>query len=76
MHQVPHPRELSLANNFKAGPFEHNSPIEFTSESARSGTFAPLPIMGPADEAVPGRLRNVFVNHCQAVRAQHALHFA
>lgn len=75
MRQVPQSRQLPLANKLKAGGPKHVYPIQFTSEGASAGAFSPFQIVRPADEAVPGRRWNVFVDNCHATRPQHTLHF-
>jgi len=66
---------MPFATDFKARSRKNIRPTEFTVKGARARAATPFQIVCPADESIPKRFRNVFVNHRDTARSQHALDF-
>jgi len=75
MREISQPGKLTLANNFKPRIRKNISPTQLVAKSTFTSPFPPLQIVRKANESIPERGRNIFVNHRHAVGSQDALYF-
>jgi len=75
MGHVPPPRQWTFAYNLETSQAKGFPPTVFALKRAWTSAAAPLPIVCPADEAVPPDQRYVFVNYREAAVSQDAAHF-
>ena len=75
MREVAPTRQRTLLHDLEARQTKHPAPTVFRSKLAWSSPAAPLPIVRPADHAVPPDPRYIFVDNREAAIAQHATNF-
>jgi hypothetical protein len=73
--EVTPTRKRTLFHNFKACEIEHSAPVVRELKGAWSSAATPLPIVCPANDAVPPEQRHIFVDDRQAAVSQHSIHF-
>ena len=75
MGQVTPAREGAFFDDFKSREAKHFAPVVFCLKRAWSSAATPLPIVRPANHAIPPHLGYVFVDDREAAVAQDSAHF-
>jgi hypothetical protein len=75
MREVAPTRKRTLLHDLEARQTKHPAPTVFRLKLAWSSAATPLPIVRPADHAVPPDRRYVFINNRETAVTQHPTDF-